>query len=737
MNTLFSGRQLPSLAVDEIRLADALTLLVEGKRLILILTAAMTLLGIGYAFLAPPVYRADALVQVADSTGIGNDGLAAVASMFDNKATDDAEMELIGSRLVVGSTVRDLHLDIEVKPKYFPVVGRILASHADPKTVAPAEFGLTSYAWGGERIAVSRLDVPRKLLNKKFFLIAGGEQTVSLMDDSGKEIIRGKVGQPLSGDTEYGRVFLFVQELRARAGTQFMLRRFSTNETTDKLQDLLQITEKSKDSGVITVSLDGDDGEKVANVVNAVAQRYVNQNIDRKSAEAERALQFLDGQLPALRHELDQAEDRYSQFRNKNGTVDLSEESQLLLRSIEADSATTLELRQQRAQLAGRFSPSHPAIAAVDSQLAELQRHQEQLNQRVSRLPDLEQTALRLMRDVRVDTALYMNLMNNAQELKVAKASQIGNVRIVDSAEPAESPVKPKKAVVIAVAFVFGLALGIATVVVRKSLFGGVENSQQIEDAFGIPVYAVVPRSASQLRMTTLIRSSAPGMHVLAHQFPHDIAIEGMRSLRTALQFELVGAENNVLMVTGPAPDVGKSFVSVNLAAVLAMSGMRVLLIDADLRRGDVHGYFGVSRQPGLSNVISGSDFDSAVVRNILPNLDMIPSGSIVPNPSEMLLSARLTELMARVKKEYDLVILDTPPVLAVTDSALLGPHAGTSMLVLRHGCHPVSEIRESVKRLSNSGVSLKGMLLTDVPPRRIGNGSYTNSYYSYESSSS
>jgi tyrosine-protein kinase Etk/Wzc len=217
MNTIFSGRQLPSLAVDEIRLADALTLLVEGKKLILSLTAAMTLLGLGYAFLAPPVFRADALVQVADSTGIGNDGLAAVASMFDNKATDDAEMELIGSRLVVGSTVRDLHLDIEVKPKYFPVIGRILASYADPKTVASAEFGLTSYAWGGERIAVSRLDVPRRLFNKKFFLIADGEQTVSLMDDSGKKILKGQVGQQLSGDTEYGRVYLFVQAVYLKA----------------------------------------------------------------------------------------------------------------------------------------------------------------------------------------------------------------------------------------------------------------------------------------------------------------------------------------------------------------------------------------------------------------------------------------------------------------------------------------------------------------------------------------
>jgi tyrosine-protein kinase Etk/Wzc len=301
-----------------------------------------------------------------------------------------------------------------------------------------------------------------------------------------------------------------------------------------------------------------------------------------------------------------------------------------------------------------------------------------------------------------------------------------------DYAVAGEVPVKPKRALVIVLAAVLGLIAGTVAAFVRSALFGGVENSEEIEQVLGLPVYAAVPHSETQVRLRQGMRRGRTGHHVLASIASHDVAIEGIRSLRTALQFGLLDAANNVIVITGPRPEVGKSFMSVNLAAVLASGRKRILLIDADMRRGDLHSYFGVSRHPGLSDVIAGLDINSAVLREVLPNLDVLPKGSLPPNPAELLMSERFKTMLDHVSSLYDIVIVDTPPLLAVTDAALIGKHAGTTLLVVRHGRHPMPEILESANRLRNVGVALKGVLFTDVPQRRLGYGTY---YYGYESS--
>jgi tyrosine-protein kinase Etk/Wzc len=527
---------------------------------------------------------------------------------------------------------------------------------------------------------------------------------------------------------------LQVARLVARPGTQFILRRASTLGTIDQLQNALVIAEKTKQSGVIGVTLDGADSKRIAEIINTIAAAYVQQNIDRKSAEAEHTLAFLDQQLPQLRKQLDEAEDRYNEFRNRKGTVDLTEESRLLLQQIVDNKTKLVDLQQQRIEMTQRFSESHPAVVALSSQIASLQAQQEQFNKHVMTLPDTEQSALRLLRDVRVDTELYTNLLDSAQQLRIVKAGQVGNVRVVDYAVAEDSPVKPKRVVVVALAAALGLIAGTAAAFVKRALFGGIEHSEEIEQALGLPVYATVPHSEAQVRLNHGIRRGSGGQHVLASSASHDVAIEGIRSLRTALQFGLLDVSNNVLVITGPRPEVGKSFMSVNLAAVLASGGKRVMLIDADMRRGDLHGYFGVARQPGLSDVIAGREAESAVLRNVLPGLDVLPKGSLPPNPAELLMSERFRTMLDHFSSQYDIVIVDTPPVLAVTDAALIGRHAGATLLVVRHGRHPMAEILESANRLRNGGVTLKGVLFTDVPQRRVGYGTYYSGYYGYES---
>lgn len=718
---------------DEIHISEYITVIRDGWRLIAALTAVFLVIGVLYAFLATPIYRADAMIQIEDGTSTANEALGQLASIFDTKQTAAAEIELIRSRLVVGEVVQTLHLDINAKPRHFPLIGAMVARKADADAAAPASLaspwlGLSQFAWGGEQIVVSQFDVPQDDYDEKFVLVALQDGKFQLMDDDGAIVLDGRVGAIARGGNGTA---LRVDRLVARAGTQFVLRRASTLDTINKLQEQLVITEKTKLSGIVGVTLDGADSHNIAEIVNKLATAYVQQNVNRKSAQAEQTLSFLEQQLPDLRKQLDEAEDRYNAFRNQNGTVDLTEESRLLLQQIVDGKTKLADLGQQRIELTQRFTNSHPAVVALDEQISTLQAQQAKLEKSVSALPDTEQSALRLLRDVRVDTQLYTSLLNNAQQLRILKAGQTGSVRVVDFAVAQIKPVKPIRPLVVALALMLGIVVGVSVVFARKSLFGGVEDSEEIERVLGLPVYATIPHSDLQARDDQANRGSRKGArHVLAASSPNDAAIEGIRSLSTALQFGLLGTSNNILAVTGPSPGIGKSFVAVNLAAVLAASGRRVLLVDGDMRRGDVHRQFGIARQPGLSNVIAGLSLEKAIVAKVLPNLDVLPLGVAAPNPAELLMSNRFETLLEDVSGRYDIVVIDTPPILAVTDAALIGRHAAATLLVARHGRHPMPELVETATRLRNAGVTLKGALLTDVPRGKRGRATY----YGYES---
>ncbi|MFM0051952.1 polysaccharide biosynthesis tyrosine autokinase [Caballeronia grimmiae] len=724
---------------DELRLSDYLAAVFGNWKLVTVVMLAVVALGAAYAFVAPPTYKADALIQTEETNANNNananvNAVQAVSQMFDAKSTTAAQIELLRSRLVVDDTVRRLHLDISAAPHTVPVLGGVIGSALSTFDVKVPEGYLSRFAWGNEQIDVPLFDTPKELYEQKFTIVAGENGAYVLNDPNGVAVLSGKVGQEASGMTPQGPIRLKVDKLVGAPGVHFDVQRFSTLTTIDNLQQRLTVAETALQSGIISVSLEGRNPKEISQIVNNIANRFVQQDSDKRSAEAEHTLAFLDQQLPVLKKQLDEAEQRYNTFRNRQGTVDLSEESRLLLQQIVDNKTKLTDLQQQRAELSQRFTPHHPSVQALDAQIASLSGAQTRLGKNVSTLPDTEQTALRYLRDVRVNTELYTNLLNSAQQLRIAKAGQIGNVRVVDYAQPADDPVRPKRLIVILISAGVGLALGILFAFVRKSLYGGVERPEEIEKQLGVRVFAIVPRSDTQLRLQRKVGMRSEGMHVLAAQAPEDAAVEGIRSLRTSLQLQLADARNNVVMMTGSRPEAGKSFLSANLATLVASTRKRVLLIDGDMRRGDIHSHFGVRHSPGLSDVLMGADVDSAILHDVLPGVDLITKGTLPSHPSELLASERLGEMLDQLKQMYDLVIVDTPPVLAVTDATVIGKHAGTSLLVVRHGKNQVQEIGETMKRLQHGGVNMKGVLLTDVPQSKMLMGSTYAGYYGYES---
>lgn len=251
----------------------------------------------------------------------------------------------------------------------------------------------------------------------------------------------------------------------------------------------------------------------------------------------------------------------------------------------------------------------------------------------------------------------------------------------------------------------------------------------------GLNVYSTVPVSEAQEMMARRVGSKQAGLHVLAHAAPDDPAVESLRSLRTALQFAMLEARNNCVLITGATPGVGKSFISANFAAVLASAGKRVLLVDADLRKGHLNQYFGVDRKGGLSELTTGTvSLDAAIRRQLLPNLDFIPTGVLPPNPAELVVSSSFSSLLQSLYNKYDLILIDSAPVLVAADTSSVSLQAGTVLLVARAEQTQLGELHESARRLAHTGKTVSGVIFNalDVSRRHYGRYGYRYGAYQY-----
>ncbi len=680
------------------------------------LTVAGLVIALGaiYALISRPVYRADIMVQVEESTNTTaatNRVAAQISPVIEVKSAASAEIELLQSRMVVGRAVDNLMLNIEASPRYFPIVGRAIAQR-NSELSQPGLFGWGGFAWGSESIAVSELTVPAEMDERKITVTAlgKGEYRVAFASDPARA--NGKVGEPLTVKTAYGPVNLTISKLDGRPGTQFELRHLPRLAAIARLQQQLHIMERGKQSGVIGVTLEGDSPQLTAAILNEIGMEYVEQNVRRKAAEAEKSLEFLQGQMPQLRQQVEAAETRYNAMRNQRGTVDLSEESKLILAQSVQIQTRLQELKQKRQELAMRFVGDHPSITAIDRQIDSLTAQLNGVTGRIQRLPDVEQNVLRLMRDVKVNTELYQALLNDVQQLKLMKASKVGTARLVDPANVPLKPVRPNRPLIVAVAVGLGVLAGLLMVVVRRSLDGGLTDADEIEQQTGLTVYATIPLSQQQTRK---FGGAKPLPGLLALQEPEDPAMESLRSFRTALQFALVGSRNRIVVITGPAPGVGKSFIAANFAAILGAGGKRVALVDADLRRGGLNHRFGSRRSPGLSDVLLGTPLDKVVQRQVAPGLDFIPTGTQAPQPADMLNSPGMEALIDELKSRYDVVLIDSPPVLAAADAGILASRAGAVFLVARADVTTASELQATDKAIRHAGGDVKGVLFNGL----------------------
>lgn len=703
---------------DEIDLGRLYGEILDHRKLIIILTIIITLLAITYALFATPVYQATAMIQIEQKKG--NAILDSISQMLpDSQPVSEPEIALLQSRMILGKTVDDLNLQAVITQNYFPVFGRGWAR-------------MTGEIPG--KLSISRLYIPKTsndvpnitltVIDKHRFQVEG---------DNFK--LDGEVGTLITQDG----IALNVQSMDADPGTQFTVNYITRLDAINGLINALTVDEQGKDTGILNLSFNSDDRVLATSILNDISQNYLDQNIARQAAQDAKSLEFLNQQLPLVRSELNDAEDKLNLYRRQKDSVDLSLEAKSVLEQIVNVDSQLNELTFREAEISQLYTRNHPTYKALLEKRQTLGQERDSLNERVSAMPATQQEVERLSRDVDSGRAIYMQLLNRQQELSIAKSSAIGNVRIIDNAITQPKPVKPRKILVVLIGIAAGLFVSFSLVLLKVFVRRGIESPEQLEDV-GFSVYASVPLSewlnkkskSERIKRTRSIKRQSE-IKFLAVENPADLAIEAIRSLRTSLYFAMMEARNNILMISGSTQNAGKTFIASNLAAVIAQSGKKVLFIDADMRKGYSHKLFRFTGEQGLSDILSGI-IDINEIEKHVPEIgiDFISRGKVPPNPSELLMHKRLSSILDWASDNYDLVIIDTPPILAVTDAAIIGRFAGTSLLVARYETNTVKEVEVSIRRFEQVGVQIKGCILNGVLKKASSYYGYGYSQYDY-----
>ncbi len=697
---------------DEIDLGRIIGEILDHRKLIIAVTAVVTFVALVYVLLATPVYQANALIQIEQKQG--NAILNSLSQMLpDSQPQSAPEISLLQSRMILGKTIDDLNLQYKIEQKHFPVLGAGLSRL----------LGLNEGSVDVKKLYIPNngdesQDILLKILDERRYQIVTDNITIN-----------GTVGTLLNNNG----ISILIDKINADPGTEFYIRYETKLKKIDDLQKKFNVADQGKDTGMLNLTLVGEDPKLIREILNSISLNYLAQNVERQAAQDAKSLEFLNEQLPKVRSDLDAAEDKLNNYRKQKDSVDLTIEAKSILDQIVNVDNQLNSLTFREAEVSQLYTKEHPTYKALMEKKKTLQEEKAKLNKRVSSMPSTQQEVLRLSRDVESGRAVYLQLLNRQQELNIAKSSAIGNVRIIDQAITEPKPIQPKSLIVVAVGILAGLFISIGIVLIKVYLRRGIESPEQLEE-MGINVYASIPLSEWLTKNSSKIKlKKNESEKLLAIENPADLAVEAIRSLRTSLHFAMMEAKNNVLMISGASPNAGKTFISTNLSATIASTGKKVLFIDADLRQGYVHKMLGGQNIHGLSDVLSGqSSVESVIERIPSAEFDYIGRGQVPPNPAELLMHRRFETLLKWASDNYELVIIDTPPILAVTDAAIIGRYAGTTLLVARFEENTAKEIAVSVKRFEQSGVLVRGCILNGVVKKASSYYGYGYNHYGY-----
>ena len=713
---------------DELNLGALLSILLGRK---LLITAALGL-GLFVSFIhvlsQPRIYSADALIQLEEKTA-GLPGLDDLNFLSEEPKTA-AEIEILLSRMVLSEVVDSLDLTLQTEPTPLPYVRRLYEVIPSPVAVALQSTMpfLRPYNWGDTAIEVGRYTLANADGSNLIVVTKLTEQSFDVALPDGRHL-EGALGQLIKDDST--GIELLIARLDGPIGRSFRVWRSSKISAIQSLQGRLSVAERGRGTAILTVSLRAESPAKAQSTLNAVTEAFLRQNVSRTSAEVEQSLTFVDEQLPLAKARADAAQAALNTYMKVQDAVNLEQESSRLLDRITELEAELSVIGFDEERLSRRYLRDHPLYQELLLKKNQVLRELDGMRSKAEQLPEAQKEIFNLRQTVEITQEIYRQFLNRSQELGIARASTVGNVRIIDTAIASSTPVEPRARRVVALGAIAGLAIGIALALLWFYFRRTIDTLADLEKV-GLPLYGVVGQipglPTSRLkrgeRLTRLIMTDG-----------NDAAKEAFRSIRTSLHFGLFDTSPKAIAITSSAPGEGKSFISYNIAEVLAVSGLKTCLVDTDMRRGYLHRVFGLPEgKMGLSEYLAGDIEADGVISTIAgSNLAVISAGRVPPNPSELLMSPRFPQLVKLLDSYFDVIIFDTAPVLAVTDPMIVFRSVSMRLGVVRHGKTELGALAALKEICARENSPLDGIIMNGFDERHARSYGYGYGYgYGY-----
>lgn len=493
--------------------------------------------------------------------------------------------------------------------------------------------------------------------------------------------------------------------------------------------------EPIRDSRLLAISIEAKDPNLAAQVTNTLAEQYIRYTLDVKLSASQQTVEWLKGEVERMTAKVTQAEaalERYKGSSPKRVLAEMASDvpiAQLEARPDVAKNPFIHELKADEmkrmtllADLSKKYGSRHPRIIQVQSELQMIRKNIEQEVRKIVGVVAVEESAeaLILRREAETNRQLYDTLLKKLKETILGESLPKSNISVVDPAQPARTPIRPKPIQNLLLGALIGLLVGSAVAFFFEYLDTyTVKTVEDVERAFMFPFLGLIPR-VKDVNVDRL--SAIDGLSLFSEAF---------RTIRTTLQLATGETPPKILLVTSASLSEGKTVNVVNLGVTMAQAGNRVLLVDADLRRPRLHTIFGLDNTSGLTTLLRQTDTNGDLpVHPVpdVPNLTILPSGPISKDPAELLALPRMRTMLAWLAERYDRVILDVPPMLIVADPLILIPHVGGVVLVVRSSRTSKRVAGHCMKRLENARAKVVGVILNDVP--LTSDSYYTYAYY-------
>ncbi|MGP9704209.1 GNVR domain-containing protein [Psychrobacter sp. AOP31-E1-50] len=744
---------------DEIDLMALLFAILRGWKVIVFFAVLGLVIGILYSKYVNPTFKSDALIQIEeDSKGVAALG-ADISELIGSEVSKaQAEAELIRSRMILEPVVNLLHLRIRLSDPNIGALDRIKSNSTDTQINKPE--GVSLKTEDGEA-KISQFNVSQEYLNQSFTLT---RSATGFVLTNGFDDFKGQIGKAHLFKGTDGQIQIKVDVLPAD-GYSVNITKQSLQTTTDQINSALSVVEKGKQTDIIQLSMTGANQQQTSLILKQIVLSYIDQNQSRGSEETTKTISFMETQIPTLKKKLEDSEAVFNDFRKKYGTIDVGKEAELLLTENSQIDAQLNELKLKKADLTTYYTEEHPLVVQINEQLAVLNARKNEIDDTIAGLPEIQREFLQLSADTTINREIYLTLLKNYEQLKIVKAGQIGFARIIDLPISTYKAIAPKKLQIMILAMLLGAMLGTMLVLLKNLLKNVVKDPERLESKTGVPVIATIPRSPLLSRLS---KNKKSAKRMLAHVDHNSLSYEAIKSLRTSLMFAMptdssTKQQGKVILITGESPGVGKSFIAANLSEVFAQLNKKVLVIDADMRLGELHEMFGMTQYDGLADYLSqgtgrqdtgriattnaqtvsseandhietaskypSTDITAVIHPTTMDHIDFMPRGKHPHNPASLLVSEHLGQMMDELKTQYDYIIIDSPPVLAVSDAMVLAQHADKVLMVTRYDDSIEGQLVYAINQMNKSNIQVDGIILNDVQQGIMSKYSYHYSY--------